>query len=37
LTQLAEELGIDEFMFTIDLYDQQQRIHALELLAGMKA
>lgn len=36
LTRLAEELGIDEFMFTIDLYDPQQRIHALELLAGMK-
>lgn len=36
LTRLAEELSLDEFMFTIDLYDPQQRIHALELLAGMK-
>jgi luciferase family oxidoreductase group 1 len=33
LEQLAGELNINEFMFTIDLYDPQQRIHALELLA----
>ncbi|MEN0036326.1 MAG: LLM class flavin-dependent oxidoreductase [Cellvibrio sp.] len=36
LENLAEELGIDEFMFTIDVYDPQKRLRALELLAGMK-
>lgn len=36
LEQLAGELGIDEFMFTIDVYEPRQRIHALELLADMK-
>lgn len=33
LEALAEELGINEFMFTIDVYDPQKRIHTLELLA----
>lgn len=37
LEALADQLKIDEFMFTIDLYDPQKRIHALELLAAMKA
>ncbi len=32
----ARELGINEFMFTIDLYDPQHRIRALNLLAAMK-
>lgn len=36
LEQLADELAIDEFMFTIDLYDPLTRIKALELLAGLK-
>lgn len=36
LENLARELEIDEFMFTIDLYDPQKRIHALELLAKIK-
>jgi luciferase family oxidoreductase group 1 len=36
LEQLANELGIHEFMFTIDVYDPQKRIHALELLAAIK-
>lgn len=36
LEQLVEELEIDELMFTIDLYDPDQRIHALELLADIK-
>lgn len=37
LEQLANELGIHEFMFTIDVYDPQKRIRALELLAAIKA
>lgn len=37
LEQLAAELGINEFMFTIDMYDPQKRLRALELLAQMKA
>ncbi|HSC69377.1 MAG TPA: LLM class flavin-dependent oxidoreductase [Cellvibrio sp.] len=36
LENLADELGINEFMFTIDVYDPQKRLRALELLAGMK-
>jgi luciferase family oxidoreductase group 1 len=36
LEHLVDDLGIDEFMFTIDLYDPAKRIHALELLADMK-
>lgn len=36
IEKLAEELDINEFMFTNDMYDPQQRIHALELLASMK-
>ena len=36
IEKLAEELNINEFMFTNDLYDPQQRIHALELLTGIK-
>lgn len=36
LEQLATELGIDEFMFTIDVYDPQKRLRALELLAELK-
>ncbi len=37
LEQLATELGINEFMFTIDVYEPQKRLRALELLAEMKA
>ena len=36
LEQLATELGINEFMFTIDVYDPQKRLRALELLAELK-
>lgn len=36
LEQLATELGINEFMFTIDVYDPQQRLKALELLMEIK-
>lgn len=36
LENLAEELDINEFMFTIDLYDPHKRIHALRLLAEIK-
>lgn len=36
LDALSNELNIDEFMFTIDVYDPQKRIAALELLARMK-
>jgi len=36
LEQLAAELGINEFMFTIDVYDPQKRLRALELLAELK-
>jgi luciferase family oxidoreductase group 1 len=37
LENLAEELNINEFMFTNDMHDPQARIHALELLADIKA
>jgi len=37
LERLAEELKINEFMFTIDLYDPNERIHALELLMSIKS
>ena len=33
LENLVEELGVDEFMFTVDLYDPEKRIKAVELLA----
>lgn len=36
LEQLVTELGINEFMFTIDVYDPQKRLRALELLAALK-
>jgi luciferase family oxidoreductase group 1 len=36
LESLANELDINEFMFTIDLYDPHKRIHALQLLAEIK-
>jgi luciferase family oxidoreductase group 1 len=36
LEALSDELSIDEFMFTIDVYDPHKRIAALELLASMK-
>lgn len=36
LEDLANELGISEFMFTIDVYDLQTRITALEMLAKLK-
>lgn len=36
LERWADELEINEFMFTIDLYDPQQRIRALKLLTEMK-
>jgi luciferase family oxidoreductase group 1 len=37
LQQLAEELKINEFMFTIDLYDPDERIRSLELLMSIKS
>lgn len=37
LEQLAAELGINEFMFTIDVYDPHKRTRALELLADLKS
>lgn len=37
LEKLVDELQINEFMFTNDLYDPAKRIAALELLAGIKA
>jgi luciferase family oxidoreductase group 1 len=37
LESLAEELNINEFMFTNDMHDPQTRIHALELLADIKS
>lgn len=37
LEQLATELGINEFMFTIDVYEPQKRLRALEFLAEMKS
>src|SRR5690606_12115892 len=37
LEHWVEELGVDEFMFTIDLYDPAKRRYAVELLAAMKA
>lgn len=37
LQQLRDELAIDEFMFTIDVYDRALRIQTLEVLARIKA
>lgn len=36
LEELVQTLGVDELMFTIDLYDPQKRCRALEILAGLK-
>ncbi|MFB9134584.1 LLM class flavin-dependent oxidoreductase [Vibrio olivae] len=36
LEMFVRELGVDEFIFTNDLYDQQDRLHALEILAELK-
>lgn len=36
LEKFVDELHINEFMFTNDLYDPEKRIRALELLAGLK-
>lgn len=36
LEQLVDELNINEFMFTNDLYDPEKRTQALELLASLK-
>jgi alkanesulfonate monooxygenase SsuD/methylene tetrahydromethanopterin reductase-like flavin-dependent oxidoreductase (luciferase family) len=36
LQQLRDELAIDEFMFTIDVYDRDLRIQTLETLARIK-
>lgn len=36
LENLVDELNINEFMFTNDLYDPAKRIHALELLSSIK-
>lgn len=36
LEKLVDELHINEFMFTNDLYDPEKRIRALELLASLK-
>lgn len=35
IEKLVSELGINEFMFTIDVYDPLKRIQILELLAAM--
>ncbi len=37
LEMLVRELGVDEFIFTNDLYDQQKRLHALDILAAIKS
>jgi luciferase family oxidoreductase group 1 len=37
LEQLVDELNINEFMFTNDLYDPEKRKQSLELLASLKA
>lgn len=37
LQQLRDELAVDEFMFTIDVYDRELRIQTLEVLARIKA
>lgn len=37
LAALAEELKVNEFMFTIDLYDPDERIRSLELLMSIKS
>jgi alkanesulfonate monooxygenase SsuD/methylene tetrahydromethanopterin reductase-like flavin-dependent oxidoreductase (luciferase family) len=36
LQQLRDELAIDEFMFTIDVYDRDLRIETLSMLARIK-
>ncbi len=36
LQQLRDELAIDEFMFTIDVYDRNLRIQTLDVLARIK-
>jgi alkanesulfonate monooxygenase SsuD/methylene tetrahydromethanopterin reductase-like flavin-dependent oxidoreductase (luciferase family) len=36
LEKLVDELNINEFMFTNDVYDPNKRIQALELLANIK-
>lgn len=36
LEKLVDELHINEFMFTNDMYDPAKRLHALELLANIK-
>ncbi len=36
LETLCRELPIDEFMFTIDVYDPAARIHALDLLTNLR-
>ncbi len=35
LNQLAAEVGVDEFMFTLDIYDTQLRLATLEKLAQL--
>jgi len=37
LEKLVDELNINEFMFTNDLYDPAKRIHALKLLSEIKS
>ncbi|QYJ78040.1 LLM class flavin-dependent oxidoreductase [Shewanella acanthi] len=36
LEMIVSELGVDEFIFTNDLYDQQKREHALKILMDIK-
>ena len=36
LQQLRDELAVDEFMFTIDVYDRDLRIQTLSTLARIK-
>lgn len=37
LENLADELKVNEFMFTIDLYGPDERMHSLELLMSIKS
>jgi luciferase family oxidoreductase group 1 len=37
LDNLVDELGINEFMFTIDVYEHDKRVNALEMLAALKS
>ena len=36
LSYFAEEMGVDEFMFTVDMYDPEKRREALDILRSTK-